>query len=402
MNRELILEEEKVLRISKGDFDESAAQTLHLVHGKRVDVEFPSWLNEYCYTLRSRGHVGHIPISNDIMLIMRPKIDIDNLFRMLEYAYNLRSFDFLEGKTKVNSLDDLFDRLASILAKLVLDRVRRGLYRSYVEEEELLPNLRGRVRVKPSVLAFMRGSANLQCEYEEQTTNVDDNRILAWTLYLLPRFSIKREDVRCQVRQAYRALAGTTEIRPVDASDCVHRIYHRLNDDYRRLHGLCRFFLENRGPSIKIGEYDFIPFVVNMSSLFQSFVAEWMKANLPDLRLETQYHVPLGESGTGEFIIDFLLREKVSGRVIAVMDTKYKRPQRPDEGDIQQVVAYAVSMNTKNAFLIYPSAATEVIRIGLPAIMPSVFVRSLVFDIERPIEEAGHSFIKGLKEALLC
>ena len=39
-------------------------------------------------------------------------------------------------------------------------------------------------------------------------------------------------------------------------------------------------------------------------------------------------------------------------RAVAAMDTKYKRHKRPEESDIQQVIAYAVRMDVDIAFLL--------------------------------------------------
>ena len=216
----------------------------------------------------------------------------------------------------------------------------------------------------PSLRAAMRGSTRLECEYEEHTPNVDDNRILAWTLYQLPRFRLKREDVQHQVRQAYRALASTVDVKSLEPRVCINRFYHRLNDDYRPMHGLCRFFLEHCGPDIAVGEHEFIPFVLHMPILFESFVAKWLQAILPTgIQLETQYKADLDEFGMFVFRIDLVLIAAVSDRVLAVLDTKYKRKERPDVADIQQIVAYVLRMSSQKAILIYPSTDTQLILI---------------------------------------
>jgi 5-methylcytosine-specific restriction enzyme subunit McrC len=394
----LDLLEEESFHIPKADFDVTTALTLHHIHGNKISVEFPTPLNNQSYVLRSRGYVGQIPVTDDLVMRINSKVPVDNLFRMLEYAYNLKSFDFLEGHISVESLDDLFERLAAILAKKILNRARKGLYRGYVGEQESLPYLRGRVLVMPSVRSAMRGSTRLECEYEEHTADLDDNHILAWTLYRLPRFRLQRDEVRRQVRQAYRVLARTVEVTSVEAKDCVRRLYHRLNEDYRPMHGLCRFFLEHCGPGVETGEHDFIPFVLNMPSLFESFVAEWLRANLPaGMRVTPQYRADLDDSGMFAFRIDLVLRNVASDQVIAVMDTKYKREERPEEADIQQIVAYAVRMKTKDAFLIYPSSVTQsrVLLVG-----DDIRVQNLIFDVGKDPDEAGRLFLGRLNEAL--
>lgn len=393
----ITLEEEESLKIPLSNFDEATALRLHQAHGKRIRIEFPSPLNNYRYVLQSKGCVGQIPISDERLLQILPKVPIVNLFRMLEYAYNLKSFRFLEGVTGVDSLNDLFEHLVSVLAKRVIDRARKGLYRGYIREEQSLPFLRGRVLFVPSLRALMQGSARLECEYEEHTADLIDNRLLAWTLFLLPRFGLKRDDVRRQVGQAYRAISGMVLVTRMDACDCINLLYHRLNEDYRQMHGLCRFFLEHCGPSIKAGEHDFIPFVLNMPVLFESFVAEWLRENTPrNMYLTPQYRAGLDESGAFYFRIDLVLRDVSSDEVLAVMDTKYKRNHEPEEADIQQIVAYAVRMNTKNAFLIYPSNATKSVSLHVG----NIVVRSLSFDIGISPDEGGSLFLGRLIQAV--
>lgn len=152
------IEEEKESKIPRADIDENLVVSLHRHHKERIDIAFPTLLNDYCYVLRSKGCIGQIPISDDTTLRIIPKVPISNIFRMLEYAYNLKSFQFLEGITNVESLADLFENLVSILAKRVLDRVRKGLYRGYLREEDSLDFQRGRILVMPSLRAAFRGS----------------------------------------------------------------------------------------------------------------------------------------------------------------------------------------------------------------------------------------------------
>jgi len=386
------LEEEIARSIPSTEFDEETA--LALDQGSHIEVDFPSPKNDQCYVLRSKGYIGQIPVSDDILIRISPKVPVQNLFRMLEYAYDLKSFQLLEGLTTADSLDDLFENLAAILAKRVLDRARKGLYCDYIIEEESLPYIRGQIKVMPSLRAVMRGSTRLECEYEEHTPNVDDNLILAWTLYQLPRFRLKREDVQHQVRQAYRTLASTVDVKSVEPRVCINRFYHRLNDDYRPMHGLCRFFLEHRGPGIAVGDHEFIPFVLDMPNLFESFVAKWLQANLPTgIRLETQYKTDLDEFGMFVFIIDLVLIDTASNIVLAVLDTKYKRKEHPEGADIQQIVAYAVRMNTQKAVLIYPSTTTQAVNLNVG----EVNVRSLIFDIGVDPDLAGQLFLEELR-----
>jgi 5-methylcytosine-specific restriction enzyme subunit McrC len=396
-NGVISISEDEELRVQSGHFDQELAVTLYSSFDKYFEVKFPTLVSDY-YLIKPKRYIGIIPVTEDVTFRIRPKVPVGNVFRMLEYAYNLRSFEFIPPNSiTVDALDDVFERLASILARRVLDRARKGLYRHYVAEQESLRHLRGRLRIVQTLGALARGSTSLQCEYENHTADLEDNQILAWTLYRLPRMRIQRQDIRRQVRQAYRVLAGAVDVVRVDSGACVNRLYHRLNDDYRPMHGLCRFFLEHCGPGMETGQYGFIPFALRMDYLFESFVAKWLDSELPErYNLTPQYRAILDENRRIFFEIDLVLRESESDRVLAVLDTKYKRHTRPADSDIQQIAAYALAMRTRNAFLVYPSSVTQPVELTLG----DVKVRSIVFDIGQEIEQSGKAFLSSIEATM--
>lgn len=389
------LTEEEPKRLEKTVFDKATAFRLYQFLDDRVSLDFPSPANEEKYEFRSSGLVGIIPFE-DFVITINPKVSIANLFGMLEYAYHLKSFELLEGLTDVDSMNALYERLAHVFVRRVLDRVRKGLYRGYVEKTEDLSYLSGRVLVAATIRRNLCGSARLECVHEEQTADLLDNKILAWTLFRLSRSSIQRDDVRGLIRRATRVMNDVVDISPVLPTDCIGRFYHRLNEDYRPMHGLCRFFLESQGPGISAGEHAFIPFTLNMPGLFENFVAEWLHARVRSVRVFRQYDVELGGTNSVTIRIDIVLRDAETDAVLAVMDTKYKRALDPDSKDVMQVVGYAATMRTTKAILVYPSrdTRTELIHAG------EIIVTPLIFDLSEDIERAGIRFAAELLEVL--
>jgi len=67
---------------------------------------------------------------------------------MLEYAYNLKSFRFLEGLMNCESIEDFYNHLAYVLTDKIIERCRKGLYRIYVPKTEQLAYVRGRLNVQ--------------------------------------------------------------------------------------------------------------------------------------------------------------------------------------------------------------------------------------------------------------
>ena len=217
--RILQLKEEEVGRFPRTDLLD--AEVLALNDSKMFEIETPSVLNSYTYGIRSRGWVGHIPIGEDLLVRILPKIAVTNLFGMLETAYNLRSFHILEGEIAIEKIEDLYERIVSILAQRVIDRARKGLYRNYIAQEEELAFVRGRIDPVATMLNISRGVARLPCSYEEHTADIDDNRILFWTLYQVRRQALRHPKVRRELDLARRTLAGTITLEQRTASDCI-------------------------------------------------------------------------------------------------------------------------------------------------------------------------------------
>jgi len=324
--RVIELTEETPRMLTLAELTQEEALAMYKRFGAQVAVSFPTILTNDCFEIRPADYVGQIPISSDLLIRITPKIPVANIFGMLEYAYQLKSFKLFEGVVDVAVIEDLSERLASILARRVLDRVRKGLYSSYIKQEDDLPFVRGRIAIAPTVRQMLRGATTLRCEYEEHTSDIQDNRILAWTLYCLRKLQLKRPSVQQQVRQAYLALAGTITLTPAEAQDCVNRLYHRLNDDYEPMHALCRLFLEHLGPGLEIGEHQSLPYIVNMPILFETFVAQWLKEHVPpELRVTPHYRVRLDANVNLSFDMDIVVRDRETEQVLAILDTKYKR-----------------------------------------------------------------------------
>lgn len=386
----LELDEENPCKLSEDKLDVETAKTLQREHKKKISLEHNLWDNSY--TLRSNGYIGYIPVNDSYTIRIQPKVAVNNVFRMLEYAYKLKSFELLEGLTNVDSCEDFFERFVNILARRILDRNRKGLYCDYLEKSDSLSHLRGRTRILQTTVSMLRGSLAPTCEFEEHTPDLAENQILLWTLYQLRQFQIKREDVKSVVRKAYRELVSKVSLNHIEPSDCIDRFYNRLNEDYRPLHGLCRFFLEHVGPGIERGNYDFLPFVIHMPSLFESFVAEWLRENMPsEYKVKKQHTATLDAEGKFQFRIDLVITDAMTGKTMCVLDTKYKASQKPEENDICQVHTYAAKMDTRNAYLIYPSVTTP-----LESSIDDIMVRSIVFDLSQDPDRAGFMFLREL------
>jgi 5-methylcytosine-specific restriction enzyme subunit McrC len=397
MRRIVDLREEEVGRFPRAMLFDPEVVALNTC-GK-FDVEPPSLFNGYTYGLRSRGWIGQILIGSDLLVRISPKVPIGNLFRMLEVAYNLRSFRLFDGEIQIETLEDVYERIVSILARRVLDRTRKGLYRGYIDEVDELPYVRGHLDFVGTTLNAVRGIPRIPCRYQDHTADLEDNRILLWTLHQVRRQALRQENVRIELDRARRALVGTITLEQCSPGDCINRLYHRLNDDYAPMHGLCRFILEQAGPGIELGDRAFIPFELNMPQLFQSFVAEWLRANAPPgMTVRSQYHAHIDANLEMKIYIDVVICDEHSQSPIAVLDTKYKANEQPSEADIYQIAFYARELSVDRGMLVYPSALVSPFRMIHGK---DILLESLVFDIGVSPDVAGAAFLDALTARLV-
>ncbi len=363
---------------------------LHEKYKNRVDVDPPSYKTRYQWKLTAKGSVGYISVNSDFALKINPKVPIKNLFGMLEYAYNLKSFQFLDGLINCDSVEDFYNKFAYILAEKIIERCRKGLYRSYVPRTEKLTYVRGRVNVQEIIKKPW--DIKLQCAYQEHTADIIDNQILFWTLFHIGHSGYCYEKVSQIVRKAYHAMQGMVSLQPCTSKDCIERNYHRLNNDYYTLHQLCRFFLDNSIPSHEHGKNTSLPFLVNMAKLYEMFVAEWLRENLPpeDLKLKTQERIIIDKNIY--FQTDLIIYDSQTLTPKYILDTKYKNPENMSKDDLAQVVAYAVSKHCPEAVLVYPTELNN----SFNQYIGNIKVRSLTFSLDDNLEDGGKAFLKQL------
>ncbi|MEG4999967.1 McrC family protein [Microcoleus sp. B4-D4] len=372
---------------------ESVGDKIYQNYGKEIDIEFPNRKTKDKWELKSKGRVGNIPITPEFHIAIRPKVPINNLFGMLEYAYNLK-IKFPQGSIQCQSLQESYERLANILAQKILERCRKGLYRDYLSKTERLAYIRGRVDLRSALQKPW--DVKLKCHYHEQTGDIEDNQILAWTLFMIGRSGVCGETVSSTVRKAFHALQGFVTLKPFKSSACIDRTYHRLNQDYQLLHALCRFFLDNTGPSHEKGDREMLPFLIDMANLYEQFVAEWLKANTPKGFFVKQQH-RVTHDPNYFYRIDLLLCDIATSKVQYVLDTKYKAPDKIDNKDIYQIVTYAHALNCQNAILIYPQNLKQPLDIK----NGDIRVRSLTFSLDSDLNEAGKTFLTSLPQKIL-
>ncbi len=374
----------------KNEIREEIGEKIWQNYRAQVDIDFPSPKTQNNWRIMARGWVGYIPLSSNIALHLQPKVPLKNIFQMIDYVYDIK-LHLLNGEMTCQSLKGFYQVIARALAKRVLELSHRGFYRLYQEKQKRLPYLRGRLAMASTLQK--PGNPQLVCQYQEASFDHPDNQILLWTLFSVIQSNLSTNKDLFILRQAYRSLLSSISLIPPEENFFIERRYHRLNQNYRPLHGLCRFLLETSGPSHEEGEQNMIPFLINMSYLYESFLGEWLQRHLPQpFLLERSQRVQIGQKNNLRFIIDLVIHNPQNIKSKYVIDAKYKNPSRPSNSDIFQVVTYAQSQNCQEAILLYPSHLEN----PLDEKVGDIRVRSLCFSLDQDFFIAGKNFLKSL------
>jgi 5-methylcytosine-specific restriction enzyme subunit McrC len=360
-----------------------ALEELWIGHAKFFDISFPTRATDFKWRLRPLGIVGQLELKSGWTIWIQPKCEIFSVLRMIFVAYGDGFQDFGDyGKFDRNA--GVVELLAKELNRLVHLRLMHGIHLTYESRDERLTNIRGRIDYQRYLRRAWQTSVD--CRYQVLTSDNEDNRIALWGL---DRILSSRElggAVKEESRRLRRKLAGNVSATS-DPRILYRRQYTSANEDYRLIHQLARYFITNTSPSDKRGDQPSRLFVVNMAELFEDFL-------LAVLQKHSNHNYsfrPVVKQIDSQFGIEFRM-DVVSffnGKPIAVIDAKYKANILPSASDIQQVVAYAVSIGVHNAFLVYPSGVVEAIDI----LVGSIRIRSIVLDISDPSDDAIASLL---------
>lgn len=305
------------------------------------------------YRLNPRQFVGIVTLPSGRRLESVPKVPIRTLFTMLAVAFDLDA-PFRDEVTQLERHDDLFEFIVAHFANLVEERIHLGLYRDYQETEQNLGVIRGRITIAEDVRQNFVLRHRTVCRYAEFTWDVPENQIIRQVVYALSRSPL-RSPLRLRLQQLDGMLG---DIRPTAWSPSVFDqfVYHRLNDDYRPIHQLCRLLLEGASLSEHQGMIDFRTFMIDMNRLFEAFVTQLLRERAPaGISVSPQARVHLGHDRKVPMAIDLLVRDR--GRPVLVADCKYKRrTESAAHGhDVYQVLAYCTDTNVQRGMLIYPA-----------------------------------------------
>ncbi|HEX5725450.1 MAG TPA: hypothetical protein VFX98_08285 [Longimicrobiaceae bacterium] len=262
----------------------------------------------------------------------------------------------------------LLDLLAMLFARECESVVRSGLLSDYVEREEALPVVRGRILADRQVLERFGRVDRVICRYEEREADTWENRLLASALdQVAPR--VRHPEVRDHLLRLRTLFSEVCPGRSTEWRTPANDDYHRLNEHYRPAHTLASLLLESMGirELLRAGEHRGFAFLLDMNALFERFVSRMVESALAGhgVRVHRQRQDRLiwdADRGVPYArVVPDLLLEAASGTRLSI-DAKYKAydERRLSPADVYQSFLYAQayggarSADIRRAMLLFP------------------------------------------------
>jgi 5-methylcytosine-specific restriction enzyme subunit McrC len=272
-------------------------------------------------------------------------IPIRNLWHMLLYAWNEVPLNDLRGwalkdafMERAPTLDAL---LASVLIRLMQQRLRIGLGHDYVNEARTLKGLRGRINFAETIKGHALERGQLICEFQGYRANSLKNQIIRSTLARLIKVGqfggepVHVKEIQQKLRRLLHDLDGIdfVELTP----ELIRRqLYARggHDHDYRMMLSICDLIVQRQMPSDSQGHTMGIVLLIDRELLvlyrvYERFVANFYRLHLRrnwevSAQKRLEWHTAEANERLPLMIPDIVLQERTGteGRMI-VLDTKF-------------------------------------------------------------------------------
>lgn len=285
-------------------------------------------------------------------------IFIKNIYYMLSYAFQVLKSSNAYENIAAEDFDNIENLFAAILSKGISQQIKQGLYRTYTEEKDQLPLLRGKLNLQGTLKNYAQQKRLLVCEFDSLSEDNLFNQILKSASSLLLSNSRVEPKYHRALKKTLERLYRVSEINPkLIRWDQLK--YQRNNQSYRMLMNLCYFVLNGLIATTEKGQFKLLRFSDElMNRLYERFILEYFKAEYPELKPEAPYiNWCLGDS-SDNFGIAFLPTMKSdivlhSGDKTLIIDAKYYgsvfrthyEKQQLHSGNLYQIFTYVKNMD---------------------------------------------------------
>lgn len=327
----------------------------------------------------------------DLLVRVRPKVGTVQVLRLLARCYGIDDLRLDQHSVEVLDDRDLTTILAVLFAQEAADAMVQGPLRGYRSEDQSLPVLRGRLRLREQEMRRFGQLVPLEVSVDEWTTDTDENRRLRAATQRLIALADLPELVRRRLLRLDRQLV---EVKELPAGAPIPQwAPTRLNTKLHALLRLADLVLANQAVEHRVGDVSVRGFVLSMSRLFELLITRLMSEARSEIHVRAQQSSRLDTGGLLTIRPDL---EFFSGKtVVGVADVKYKLLD--DQGkfpnpDAYQLIAYCSRLGLDTGHLIYAAGdprpePLEMLGSGIRLVVHAVDLKQPVAAIEAAVRD---------------
>jgi len=303
------------------------------------------------------------------------KVIVGNLLYMLQYTrrLNIEETDTSNmHKTKAN----FFEILVYLFCRNLIDVVQNNLYKQYVANEDNLNYIRGKLIVTRNIKENSVMRHKFYCGYDEFTENNPLNQILRFTIEELRKISIDNENQR--LLSDLSLMFSDVSYKKISLADFSKLSLNRLNEAYKPILNLSKFFIENSALELSAGQEETFSFLFDMNKLFEEFVYEFLRRHKSCMGIES-IRRPKSEKKLTDVEPKYNLQPDIAiifkDKTCCLIDTKYKMTYesgkiKPSPSDMYQIFAYCVRYEC-SGMLLFPKVENNDNNVSFGVINPS-------------------------------
>jgi 5-methylcytosine-specific restriction enzyme subunit McrC len=319
----------------------TALTTAGVLHGHRVAPNL--------WELAPGAKVG-VARAGDVTVWIRPKVPIERILFLMGYA---RHPGWRTDDVDLAAVDDLLPALADAFAAQADAAVEHGLLQGYVEVDDQLTVLRGRLRDQEQLRRRYGVAVPLLVRYDDHTVDISENRLLRGATDLLLALPGVAPKVRARLRGLRQVLA---EVTPLTRGARLPGWQpSRLNQRYNVALWLAELLLADNALDQARGSVRVSGFLVDMAKVFEDFVTATLTQALEARGGTCRPQDPHDLDVAGRVRMNPDLVWYRSGLPAVVVDAKYKaeKPSGFPNADVYQLLAYCTALGLSEGHLVY-------------------------------------------------
>lgn len=249
---------------------------------------------------------------------------INNIYHMLSYAFqtlNQGNYD----EVAVESFDEMHDLLAAILAKGIGLQLKQGLYREYINRQEGLAVMRGKINMPGTIKNRLAHERILTCDFDELSENNLFNQILKTTVMLLLRNAKVKAEYKYDLKKKMLFFSNVDLLEPKSIRWSSIR-FQRNNQTYRMMISICQLIIEGTLITTDAGDYRLASFVdeQRMCRLYEKFILEYYSRRFSELKV-TASQIPWSVDDGITTMLPVMQSDihLQKGKTVLIIDAKY-------------------------------------------------------------------------------